>query len=552
MSIEKQENGEEDMDNALSLLPYALPYVLPVLGIILLVILIRASYVKASPDEALIISGVTKEPRVLLGKAGFKLPFFERVDRLRVGQIDIDVNTDDYIPTSDFINVQVEAIAQVAVDYDGPGRQAALRNFLNKEQDDIRVPIRKSLEGNLREIIGTMDLRAICKDKTQFSNEVRNNAEQDMAELGIRILSFNVQNINDREGLIDDLGIDNTAEIQKTAKIAKAKAARDIAVEEAKARNDADAANVEAETTIAERNNTLAIRKAELQISEDTKRAEAEAAFGIQTEVQRKTIETRRQEANIAAREKEIELQEREAQVAEKKLDANVRKKAEAEKYAAQQQADAELYARQRDAEAQLFEQQKEAEAVKCAGEAEAERLRLQGEAEAAAIRAKGDAEAEALSKKADAMKKYGEAAILEMLVNVLPDMAKAVAEPLSSIDEVKIIGSNGDGVSNVSGNVPLVLAQTMESVKEATGVDMTEIIRANSYDAKVTRNINVSADSDVADVVGDVAAAALATTTGTSDKPTADDAEPDEDVMAQNDSDEAGNEKKSYRSMQR
>ena len=276
------------------------------------------------------------------------------------------------------------------------------------------------------------------------------------------------------------------------------------------------------------------------------------AAFDIQTEVQRKTIETRRQEANIAAREKEIELQEREAEVAAKKLDASVRKTAEAEKYAAQQRADAELYTRQRDAEAQLFEQQKAAEAVKCAGEAEAERLRLQGEAEADAIRAKGDAEAESLSKKADAMKKYGEAAILEMLVNVLPDMAKAVAEPLSSIDEVKIIGSNGDGVSNVSGNVPLVLAQTMEAVKEATGVDMTEIIRANSYDAKVTRNINVSADSNVADVVGDVAATALAATTATSDKPAADDAGPDEDVMVQNASDEAGNEKKSYRSMQR
>lgn len=536
------------MDTPLSLLPY----VLPVLGIILLAIIIGASYVKAPPNEALIISGVTKEPRILLGKAGFKLPFFERVDRLRVGQIDIDVTTDDYIPTSDFINVQVEAVAQVTVDYDGAGRQAALRNFLNKDADAIREPIRKSLEGNLREIIGTMDLRAICQDKTQFSNEVRNNAEQDMAELGIRILSFNVQNINDREGLIDDLGIDNTAQIQKNAKIAKAKASRDVAIEEAKAQDAADEARVAAETTIAERNNELAIKKSDLKISEDTKRAEAEAAFDIQTEVQRKTIETRRQEANIAAREKEIELQEREAEVAAKKLDASVRKTAEAEKYAAQQRADAELYTRQRDAEAQLFEQQKAAEAVKCAGEAEAERLRLQGEAEADAIRAKGDAEAESLSKKADAMKKYGEAAILEMLVNVLPDMAKAVAEPLSSIDEVKIIGSNGDGVSNVSGNVPLVLAQTMEAVKEATGVDMTEIIRANSYDAKVTRNINVSADSNVADVVGDVAATALAATTATSDKPAADDAGPDEDVMVQNASDEAGNEKKSYRSMQR
>lgn len=494
------------MDIILSLLPY----LIPVAVALLVIILACASYVKAPPDQALIISGVTKEPRILLGKAGFKLPFFERVDKLRVGQIDIDVTTDDYIPTSDFINVQVEAVAQVTVDYDGAGRQAALRNFLNKDADAIREPIRKSLEGNLREIIGTMDLRAICQDKTQFSNEVRNNAEQDMAELGIRILSFNVQNINDREGLIDDLGIDNTSQIQKNAKIAKANAERDVAIAEAQAQDAANEQSVIAQTAIAERNNKLALKQAELKIVEETKRAESESAFDIQNEIQRKEIEIRTQEANIAAREKEIELQEREAEVAEKKLNASVRKKADADKYAAQQRADAELYARQRDAEAQLFEQQKEAEAIKCAGEAEAERLRLQGEAEAAAIRAKGDAEAEALSKKADAMKKYGEAAILEMLVNILPDMAKAVAEPLSSIDEVKIISANGDGVSNVSGNVPLVLAQTMEAVKEATGVDMTEIIRANSYDAKVNRNITVSADSDVADVVGDVAAVAL------------------------------------------
>lgn len=494
------------MDILLSLLPY----LIPVAVALLVIILACASYVKAPPDQALIISGVTKEPRILLGKAGFKLPFFERVDRLRVGQIDIDVTTDDYIPTSDFINVQVEAVAQVTVDYDGAGRQAALRNFLNKDADAIREPIRKSLEGNLREIIGTMDLRAICQDKTQFSNEVRNNAEQDMAELGIRILSFNVQNINDREGLIDDLGIDNTSQIQKNAKIAKANAERDVAIAEAQAQDAANEQSVIAQTAIAERNNKLALKQAELKIVEETKRAESESAFDIQNEIQRKEIEIRTQEANIAAREKEIELQEREAEVAEKKLNASVRKKADADKYAAQQRADAELYARQRDAEAQLFEQQKEAEAIKCAGEAEAERLRLQGEAEAAAIRAKGDAEAEALSKKADAMKKYGEAAILEMLVNILPDMAKAVAEPLSSIDEVKIIGANGDGVSNVSGNVPLVLAQTMEAVKEATGVDMTEIIRANSYDAKVNRNITVSADPDVADAVGNVVAVAL------------------------------------------
>ena len=184
----------------------------------------------------------------------------------------------------------------------------------------------------------------------------------------------------------------------------------------------------------------------------------------------------------IARREKEIELQAKEAEVAEKKLIAEVQKPAEAEKYAVAQKADAELYKRQKEAEAQLFEQQKQAEAIRAKGEAEAE-----------AIRAKGNAEAEAMDKKAEAMKKYGNAAILEMIVNVLPDMAKAVAEPISSINDIKIIGSDSRGISDVGGNVPVMLSKVMESVKETTGVDMKEIIRANTYEAKVNRNINLT-----------------------------------------------------------
>ena len=176
------------------------------------------------------------------------------------------------------------------------------------------------------------------------------------------------------------------------------------------------------------------------------------------------------QEADIAKREKEIELQAKEAEVAEKKLIAEIQKPAEAEKFAAMQAADAELYKRQKDAEARLYEEQKNAEA----------------------IRAKGEAEAEAMDKKADAMQKYGQAAILEMIVGILPDMAKAVAEPIAAIDELKIIGSNGDGVTEVAGNVPVLLSKVMESVKETTGIDMKEIVKADTYDAKVNRNVTI------------------------------------------------------------
>ena len=404
------------------------------------------------------------------------------MDWIGVGQIDIDILTEDYIPTKDFINIKVDAIAQVAVDVSPNGMEIAMRNFLNKKSEQVKETISKSLQGNLREIIGTMELKDICQNKAEFSEQVKANAEGDIAKLGIRILSFNVQNIQDKDGLIDDLGIDNREQIRKSASIAKANAEKEVAIAQAQADNDANIEKVKARTAIAERENELAIKQSSLKTTEDTAKAKADAAYKIQEESSRKEIEIQTQEADIAKREKEIELQAKEAEVAEKKLDAEVRKKAEAEKYAEMQKADADLYKRQKDAEARLFEQEKEAEAI-----------RKQGEAEAEATRQKGLAEAEAMNKKAEAMAKYGQAAILEMLVGVLPDMAKAVAEPIAAIDKVTVIGGDSNGVSDMAGNVPTILAKVMESVKEATGIDMEDIIKASTYDAKVNRNVNIS-----------------------------------------------------------
>lgn len=177
--------------------------------IVAIVVFLSVGYVKSPPNTATIISGPGKHPRVLIGKAGFKIPFLERVDRMGIGQIDIDIETEDYIPTKDFINIQVDAIAQVAVDTSPENIEIAMRNFLNKSSDDVRNTITKSLQGNLREIIGTMELKDICQNKAEFSEQVKSNAKEDIAQLGICILSFNVQNIKDKDGLINDLGIDN-------------------------------------------------------------------------------------------------------------------------------------------------------------------------------------------------------------------------------------------------------------------------------------------------------------------------------------------------------
>lgn len=314
-----------------------------------------------------------------------------------------------------------------------------------------------------------------------------------MNALGIEIISCNIQRVDDENNLINALGQDNMAQIQKDASIAKANADKEVAIAEANAQEQANKAKVDAAKVIAERNNELALKQAELKAVEETKRAIAEAAFEQEKETQRKTVVVRTQEAEIAKREKEIELQTREAEVAEKKLDAEVRKKAEAEKYAAQQEADANLYVRQKEAEAQLVEKQKAAEAIK-----------VQGEAEAEAIRAKGLAEAEAIEKKAEAMKQYGQAAMMEMIVNVLPDIAKNVAEPLASIEKVSIIGGDGSGVSQVSNNVPVVMQQVFETVKETTGLDLKDIVMANSKTAKTDRNITVQTDLPLKEAMTD------------------------------------------------
>lgn len=172
--------------------------------IVAIILFTSIAYVKAPPNRAAIITGLLKEPRILRGKAGFKIPFFERVDWLEVGQMDISVETEEFIPTSDFINIQVDAIAQVSIDVEN-GMDIAMRNFLNKNMDEIKTSIAKTLQGNLREIIGTMELKNICQNKAEFSKQVKENAEEDIANLGISIISFNVQNIKDKENLISDL-----------------------------------------------------------------------------------------------------------------------------------------------------------------------------------------------------------------------------------------------------------------------------------------------------------------------------------------------------------
>ncbi len=470
--------------------------------IVVLIALLCMGYVKAPPDMAFIISGVKKKSKVVIGKASIRVPFFERLDKLNLRLIPIDVKTSNAVPTADYININVDATVNVKISNQPDKLRLAAENFLNKNTEYIAGVAREVLEGNVREIVGRMRLEEMVSDRQKFAELVKENAEPDLAAMGLDIISFNVQNFVDGNDVIENLGIDNIVKIKKAAAIARAESERDIKVAQAAADKESNDAAVAAQTEIAKKQNELAIKKSELQMEADTKKAMADAAYAIQKEEQRKTIEITTANADIAKQEREIELKQKQVAVRERALEAEVKKQAEAEKYAAQQKADAALYQRQKEAEAQQFEAQREAEARKAQAEAdryskeqEAQGIRAYGEAEAAAIQARGLAEAEAMEKKAEAYAKYNKAAVAEMMIKVLPDIAGKIAEPLSQIDKITIIGGDGgsNGVDQVAGNVPAVMAKLFESMRETTGIDLAGIINAESYDAKVNRNITLN-----------------------------------------------------------
>ncbi|MBQ9959229.1 MAG: flotillin family protein [Oscillospiraceae bacterium] len=470
--------------------------------VVLFFVVMLIGYKKAPPDTAYIISGLRK--KIVIGRAAVRIPFFERLDRLSLKLIPVDVKTSSAVPTADYINITVDAVVNVKISTEGERIKVAAENFLNQDTVYIGSVAREVLEGNMREIVGKMRLEEMVSDRQKFAELVRANADPDLAAMGLDIVSFNVQNFADTNGVIDDLGIDNISQIKKKAAIAKAEANKEIAIANSEAERQANEARVNAEREIATKNNELALQQAALKKAEDTARAEADAAYEIQKQEQRKTIEVASADADIAAQERAIELEQRKAEVEEQRLDAEIKKR-----------ADAALYQRQKEAEAQKFETERKAEAEKFAKQQEAEGIRMVGQAEADAIKLKGIAEAEAMRRKAEAYKEYTGAAMAEMIIHILPELAGKIAQPLSQIDKITIVGGgdSANGVNNVAGNVPLVMAQLFETVKETTGIDLQELVRAESYDAKVNRHVTVDGTLPMNDAAQAVVADAVADT---------------------------------------
>lgn len=477
------------------------PILFTAIGVVAFIVLVLlVSYVKCPPNQAYIISGLGKKPKVLIGKSGFRVPFLQRLDKISLELISIDVKTSSYVPTADFINIKVDSVVNVKVSDTPELIEQAQQHFLNMNTDDIAAIAREVLEGNLREIVGTMSLPDMVTNRKAFADKVQENAVDDLKRMGLVITSFNVQNFYDENNVIENLGVDNVVKISKQANIARAEAERDIAVAKAKAEQDANDARIESDTAIATKNNEYALKKAELDTLENAKKAQADAAYSISEQEQRKLVEIANAEANLARQEKEILLKQKEVEIAEQKLSAEIEKKADAEKYAAQARADADLYARQKDAEAKAFElqkaaeaeafqKQKAAEAEKVAMEAEAagkkalaEAIQAQGEAEANAIQAKLLAEAEGIEKRADALAKMNETGKLQMQLDVLgklfdnlPTIAGEISKPLQSIDSITMYGDGN--VEKLAKELTTTTDAMSKGLLGSLGVDLKSLV---------------------------------------------------------------------------
>ena len=437
---------------------------------IAIIVLLVLGYLKAPPDTAYIISGLRRK-RILIGKAGWRVPFFERVDKLSLQVMTVDVKTSEAVPTNEFINVMVDGVANVKVSSDPALLARAAEALLGMRQEELVAMPMQVLEGNMREIVGSVGLKEMVQDRQGVARKITENVVPDMQKLGIEVVNFNIQNFRDNAGTIENMGIDNVEQIRKNAQIAKANAQRDIAIATSQAQQEANAVKVESEKKIAEQNAELTVQQAEMQVRADTKKAEADAAYSIQQENQRKTIEITRANADIARREKEAELAEKEIAIKERQLDAEVRKQADAMKYQAEKEAEADLIRRQRDADAKQYEALKEAEARK----AEADAARYAMEQEAEGIRARGLAEAEAIEKKAEAQRKMGEASILEMYLAALPEVVKNAASPLAQTGRIVMYG-DGNATKLVK-DVISSSNQVVEGLKESTGIDLAALL---------------------------------------------------------------------------
>ncbi|GAB1773515.1 flotillin family protein [Priestia megaterium] len=489
--------------------------ILVVVGIVvfLLIALIAVfitKYRTAGPDEALIVTGSYlgnknvhvdesgNRIKIVRGGGTFVLPVFQQAEPLSLLSSKLEVSTPE-VYTEQGVPVMADGVSIIKIGGSISEIATAAEQFLGKAKEDRETEAREVLEGHLRSILGSMTVEEIYKNREKFSQEVQRVASQDLAKMGLIIVSFTIKDVRDKNGYLESLGKPRIAQVKRDADIATAEAEKETRIKRAEAHKDAQKAELERNTEIAEAEKMNQLKTAEYRREQDIAKARADQAYDLETARAKQDVTEQEMQIRIIERQKQIELEEKEILRRERQYDSEVKKKADADRYSVEQSAEAEKAKQLAEADANKYRieamAKAEAERVRTDGLAKADAQRAQGESEAEIIRLKGLAEAEAKQKVAEAFEQFGQAAILDMIIKMLPEYAKQVASPLANIDKITVVdtGSNGEngGANKVTGYATNLMSSLQESLKASSGIDVKELIENFSGKGNVRQSLH-------------------------------------------------------------
>lgn len=454
--------------------------ILPALAVLVIFILILgflSIYKKVPQDKAMVITGI-RGRRVIVGGGGIVIPLVERYDYVSLENMEINLHIDGAL-TSQGVGIVADGVAIVKIKSDKESILSAAEQFnasngLKYMLEVVKGTTHQVLEGKLREIVSKLSVEQIYRERETFSSHVQEVATTELQHMGLELKILTIKDINDRNGYLEALGKPRIAEVKRDAQIAEAEAARTTKIKTSEATREGEAARILSETQIAEANKDKELKVQAYTKEQQTAKAEADLAYDIQANIVKKEVAETAMQVEIVKKQKEIELAGQESLRKEKELDATVKKQADAERYEATQAADAAKYKDIAEAEAR-------AKAIELEGKAKAEARKAEGMAEVEIIRAKGEAEALAMTKKAEAYKMYNEAAVTQMIIEKLPEIAQAIASPLAKTEKIVIVDNGGGdgkkGAAKVSGYITDIIAQVPETVEALTGLNVMDLL---------------------------------------------------------------------------
>lgn len=462
-----------------------LPIGLVVFILLMLLIVFVSKYQTAKPDEALIISGsylgtknvhqddTGNKVKIVRGGGAFVLPVFQRSNRLSLLSSKLDVSTPE-VYTEQGVPVMADGTSIIKIGSSVEEIATAAEQFLGKTREELENEAREVLEGHLRSILGSMTVEEIYQNRDKFSQSVQEVASVDLAKMGLIIVSFTIKEVRDKNGYLDSLGKPRIAQVKRDAEIAEAEANKETRIKKAQAEKESQEAELMRESEIAEATKGKELRLAAYKQEQDVAKARADQAYNLEKAKAQQQVIEQEMEVKVIERQKQIELEEKEILRREKQYDSEVKKKADADRYAKEQEALAFKAQEVAEAEAEKFR-------VEAMAEANASQVRMEGDALAASILAQGRAEAEAKEKIAEAFKEYGEAAVLSMVLEILPNLVREAAQPLGNIEKISVVdtgqGGEGSGANRVTNYATNLLASSQETLKETTGLDVKDLL---------------------------------------------------------------------------